>query len=114
MLAFDELFLEMKARENDAERMAMIREMLAILEAERPWIELFHREDYALYHGWLANVKPAGMSIPTDKYRDLDPALRAELRRAWNQPVVWPAYALLAAGIAIVLPGVVTFLRERQ
>ena len=55
----------MKVRENDAERLAMIREMLAILETERPWIELFHPEDYALYHGWLRNVKPMGLSMPT-------------------------------------------------
>jgi ABC-type transport system substrate-binding protein len=111
---YDQLFLKMKVRENDAERMATIREMLAILEAERPWIELFHPEDYALYHGWLRNVKPAGMAFPTLKYRDLDPALREQQRREWNRPVTWPAYALLAAGVAIVLPGVRTFFRERQ
>ena len=52
--------------------------------------------------------------FPTAKYRDLDPALREERRRAWNRPVTWPAYALLAAGFAIVLPGVRTFFRERQ
>jgi ABC-type transport system substrate-binding protein len=111
---YDQLFEQMKVRENDAERLAMIREMLAILETERPWIELFHPEDYALYHGWLRNVKPAGMAFPTLKYRDLDPALREEQRREWNRPGIWPAYALLAAGIAIVLPGVRTFFRERQ
>jgi ABC-type transport system substrate-binding protein len=111
---YDRLFEKMKVRDNDPERLAMIREMLAILETERPWIELFHPEDYALYHGWLRNVKPAGMAFPTLKYRDLDPALREEQRRKWNRPVTWPAYALLAAGIAIVLPGVRTFFRERQ
>lgn len=111
---YDELFEKMRARENDAERLELIREMISILEEERPWIELFHPEDYALYHGWLRNVKPAGMSFPTAKYRDLDPALREQRRRAWNQPVTWPAWALLAAGVAIVLPGVRTFLRERQ
>jgi hypothetical protein len=48
------------------------------------------------------------------KYRELDPSLRAELREQWNRPVLWPAYALAALGIAIVVPGIVTFLRERQ
>jgi ABC-type transport system substrate-binding protein len=111
---FDELFLAMKARENDAERLRLIGEMRALLEHERPWIELVHPEDYALYHGWLRNVKPAGMSYPTVKYRDLDAARRAELRAAWNEPVRWPAVALAALGVAIVVPGVRTFLRERQ
>jgi ABC-type transport system substrate-binding protein len=111
---FDALFAAMKARENDAERLRVIREMTALLEAERPWIELFHPEEYALYHGWLLDVKPTGMSYPTIKYRDLDAASRARLRAAWNQPVRWPAFALAAAGIAVVIPGVRTFLRERQ
>jgi ABC-type transport system substrate-binding protein len=111
---FDALFLAMKARENDAERLRIVREMTALLESERPWIELFHPEDYALFHGWLRNVKPAGMSYPTVKYRDLDVAQRAELRAAWNEPVRWPAFALAAVGVALVVPGVATFLRERQ
>lgn len=111
---FDELYLAMKSRENDAERARMIREMTAIVEEERPWIELFHAEDYALYHGWLSNVKPFGMSFPMIKYQALDPVRRAELRAAWNQPVLWPAVALAALAIALVIPGVVTFYRERQ
>jgi ABC-type transport system substrate-binding protein len=113
-LGFDERFLAMKSRENDAERLRLIQEMRAILEEERPWIELFHPEDYALFHGWLRGVKPAGISNPTSKYRDLDPALRAEERAAWNQPVVWPAFALVVLAVAVAVPGVVTFFRERQ
>jgi ABC-type oligopeptide transport system substrate-binding subunit len=111
---FDSLFLAMKSRDNDTERLRLIREMTRILEEERPWIELFHPEDYALFHGWLEGVKPAGISNPTSKYRDLDPALRTREREAWNQPVLWPAAALLALAVAITIPGVVTFYRERQ
>ena len=102
----------MKARENGPERMAEIREMLGILERERPWIELFHREDYALYHDWVRNVKPMGLSMPTYQYRDVDAALRAARREEWNQPIVWPAYVLLVGAILIVLPGVVS--RKKQ
>jgi ABC-type oligopeptide transport system substrate-binding subunit len=112
--AFDDLFLAMKTRANDETRMDIIRRMRSILETERPWIELFHPEDYALFHGWLRNVKPAGMSYPTAKYRSIDTELREARRASWNDPVVWPAYALLGAGIALVIPGVVTFFRERQ
>jgi oligopeptide transport system substrate-binding protein len=111
---FDELFLAMKTRENDDERLRLIREMVGILEDERPWIELFYPEDYELFHGWLENLKPAGLSIPTTKYYDIDPVLRQERREAWNKPVVWPAYLLAALFFAAVLPGVVTFFRERQ
>jgi ABC-type transport system substrate-binding protein len=112
--AYDSLFLEMKDRPNDARRLELIREMRAILERERPWIELDHRESYALYHAWMRNVKPAGLSLPSGKYVDIDARERQRLREAWNRPVTWPAWALGAAVVALVVPGVVTFLRERQ
>ncbi len=69
---------------------------------------------YAEYHGWLHGVKPAGLSYPTVKYQDLDADQRALLRAAWNKPVVWPAYALAGLGALILVPGVITFFRERQ
>lgn len=111
---YDELFLEMRNRPNDARRLQLIDEMREILERERPWIELFHPEDYALIQGWLANVKPLGLPFSTLKYLDVDPGLRQELRTAWNQPVLWPAYALAGIAVLLVVPGVVTFFRERQ
>lgn len=111
---FDELFLSMKVRENGPARLAQIREMLRILERERPWIELFHREDYTLYHAWVQNVKPMGLSVPTYEYRDVDPELRAELREGWNEPILWPAWVLALAAILLIVPGVATYWRERQ
>ncbi|MEM7412523.1 MAG: ABC transporter substrate-binding protein [Myxococcota bacterium] len=111
---FDRLFVEMRDMPNGPERMAKIREMRAILERERPWIELYHREAYALFHGWLSNVKPAGISLPASKYMDLDPRSRAELRRGWNAPIRWPAWALGIGVVAVAVPGIITFFRERQ
>jgi len=112
--AFNERFLEMKNLENGPRRLEIIREMKRILERERPWIELVHSENYALYHAWMHNVKPAGLSLPAAKYVDIDPVLRNELRTKWNRPIRWPAYVLAAVAVAIVVPGVRTFLRERQ
>jgi hypothetical protein len=88
--------------------------MRTILEQQRPWIELLHDESYALYHGWLRNVKPAGLSLPSAKYVDIDAGERARLREQWNRPVVWPAWLLAALVVALVVPGVRTYLRERQ
>mgnify|MGYP006871783598 FL=1 len=48
------------------------------------------------------------------RYIDVDPELRNERLTAWNRPVRWPAWALAAATLAVVAPGIVTFLRERQ
>ena len=111
---FNELFLEMKDLPSGEERLAIIREMRGILERERPWIELYRRENYALYQAWMHNVKPAGLSLPAAKYVDIDPALRAQRRKEWNRPIRWPAYGLVLVGVAVVVPGVITFLRERQ
>jgi ABC-type oligopeptide transport system substrate-binding subunit len=111
---YDELFHEMKDRENDDRRLALIAEIRAVLERERPWIELFHPEDYALVHGWLRGFAPMGLPVPTWKYYAVDNAARAELRTAWNQPVRWP----LAVGgilvVAVLVPGIVTWRRERR
>ena len=111
---FDDLYLSMKSRPNGPDREAEIREMREILEIERPWIELFHREDYALFQGWLENVKPFGMSFPMTKYRDVDPAERTSLRKDWNRPVVWPIWVGIGLAAVLIVPGVMTFMRERQ
>jgi ABC-type transport system substrate-binding protein len=110
---FDALFDRMKAREDDAERLRLIGEMRARLAEERPWIELFHPEGYALYHAWVSSPKPAGLAFAVDKYRRIDPLRRTELRAAWNQPIVWPAWALAGVALAVVIPGVLTWRRER-
>jgi hypothetical protein len=111
---YDELYLSVKARGNGPERMAEIVEMREIVERERPWIELLFREDYALFHGWYKNVKPFGMSGPMFKYRDIDVDERSRLREAWNEPVLWPLYVLIVGFVVLVVPGIVTFMKERQ
>jgi ABC-type transport system substrate-binding protein len=111
---YDALFLESRVRPNDPARAEAIRALRALLEQERPWIELFHPEDYALLQSWLHNVKPTGLTVPVMKYYDVDPAPRAAERAAWNRPVRWPAFALAAAALAVLVPGVVTYWRERQ
>jgi ABC-type transport system substrate-binding protein len=111
---FDRLFVEMRDREDDARRLELIREMRGILERERPWIELFHSVQYALIHGWMRNYRLSGLVMPQGKYLDVDADERERLRRQWNRPVTWPAWVLGALAVAVVAPGIVTFLRERQ
>ncbi len=112
--AYDEMFLKMKTRENDSERLRVIQAMLALLERERPWIELFYPEDYVLFHGWLTQVKPPGLAFPMAKYVDIDASARDARRAAWNAPVRWPAYAMAALALAVALPAIVTYVRERR
>jgi len=111
---YDALFSKMRTRQNDEERLRIIREMRSILETERPWIELFYPAAYTLSHSWVSNVRSAGLTtITTAKYYDVDPKLRAKERALWNQPVLWPAFLLLALFLLILAPGVYTYYQER-
>ncbi len=87
--------------------------MRALLERERPWIELFHQESYALVQGWMHNVKPLGMSFSTFKYQDVDVPLRRARRAEWNRPVYWPLAVLGAIAVAIAVWAVVAIRRRR-
>jgi ABC-type transport system substrate-binding protein len=110
---FDALFERMKSMPNSAERQQLIDRMVEIARRDAPWIFGFHPKDYTLRHRWLANVKPNDMAGNTLQYLRVDPALRAELRREWNRPVLWPL-ALLALMVAIsVVPAVAAY-RKRE
>jgi ABC-type transport system substrate-binding protein len=111
---YDRLYKEMKDMPGNEARAAIIKRMLAILERERPWIELYHRENYDLAHAWLINSKSPGISNPTYKYKDVRPELRAKLQAEWNAPMRWPLYLVLAAVVALTVPAVRTYYRERS
>ena len=111
---FDRLYHEMKSLPNTERRAGLIKRMLGLLEQERPWIELFHNEEYALSHAWVINSKPMGLSYPTYKYMDVKPEARARLQAEWNAPLRWPLYVALLLIVAVTIPAVRTFYRERQ
>jgi ABC-type transport system substrate-binding protein len=111
---YDELFLAMRDLPDDERRLEIIRQMRALLQDECPWIELFHLESYMLIQGWMQNVRPTGLSIPTVKYVDIDTAMRTRLRAEWNQPVRWPLAVLAVVVVLLVIPAVRTYRRERR
>ena len=111
---YDRLFTQVRELPNGTERLDVIRRMRALLERERPWIELFHQESYALVHGWMHNVKPLGMSFSTFKYQDVDAPLRAVRRAEWNAPVRWPLAVLAALAVLVLVPAVRTVRRRRE
>jgi oligopeptide transport system substrate-binding protein len=110
---YDALYRDMKNLPNNEQREGLIKRMIGIVENERPWIELFHNEDYTLSHAWLVNSKPMGLSNPAFKYKDVKPELRTKMRAEWNTPVRWPLYLVLLVIFAAVVPAVRTYYRER-
>jgi len=111
---FNELFRRMENMSNSPERAALIREMLAIVREDAPWLWGHHPLDYGLYHEWYKNAKPVGFVGNTLKYKRVDPVLREECRKEWNQPIVWPLWAGLAVLIIGTIPAaIVIYRRER-
>ena len=111
---FDRLFEQMKNMPNSPERQALIDRMLEILRHDAPWLWGFHPKDYALYHAWLANLKPNKIAYNTVKFQRLDPALREQKRRAWNQPVWWPLALGAFALFALTLPAFAAWRRRER
>ncbi len=100
---------------NGAERQAIIDRMVALLRHDAPWVWSLFPKDYTLHHAWVRNRKPNQMANNGLKYQRIEPQLRKERRREWNQPVLWPIAALLLlVGLSLV-PAVRTWRRrERQ
>jgi len=112
---FDRLFERMKNMYNGPERQALIDRMVEVARRDAPWVWSLFPKDYTLHHEWVRNRKPNQMANNGLKYQRIDPALRSERRREWNQPVIWPAFALLAVVGLSLVPAVRTYRRrERQ
>jgi ABC-type transport system substrate-binding protein len=109
---FNRLFERMKNMENTPEREAIIHQMLEIARRDAPWIWGMHPKNFLLEHVWMRNAKLHQMANNTLKYSRLDPEKRAELRLAWNRPVVWPMVVVLGTLVAGMVPAVLAYRRR--
>jgi len=87
---YDRLFEQMKNMPNNTARQKIIDDMLEILRRDAPWMWGENPKDYVLHHSWLHNSKPNKMATNSLKYLRIDAAKRDELRKKWNQPLLWP------------------------
>lgn len=111
---FDRLFELMKSMDNGPERQAVISRMVETVRHDAPWLWGMHRKKFGLYHRWYHNAKPNEMANNTLKYIRIDPEERARLRAAWNPPVVWPLWALLALLLLSAAPALVSYRRKQR
>jgi len=111
---FNRLFERMKNMENSPERQAIIDQMIDIARRDAPWMWGMHPKQFLLEHAWMSNAKPHNMANNTLKYSRLDPDKRAELRAAWNRPVIWPVALALGVLAAGAVPAVVAYRRRER
>lgn len=111
---YNKLFEEMKLMENTPERMAIIREMLALVHDDVPWASSFHPHSYVLNNEWVSNSKPHGISKAVIKYLKIDPERRTELQAQWNSPIVWPLIFVALLLLVFALPGYMAYHRRLQ
>ncbi len=101
---YNRLFKQMENMVNGSQRQALIDKLVSIARQDAPWLWGMHPKDYALFHGWVHNVKPSQMANNTIKYLRIDTALRAKERQHWNQPIYWPLILLGALGLLVLWP----------
>lgn len=83
---FNRLFETMRAMDDGPQRLAIIRQMRAIIQEDCPWIYLNHDENLGIGYSWLRNGKPSPVANDTLKYRGVDGPLRAKMQALWNKP----------------------------
>jgi len=111
---FDALFEKMKNMPNSPERQKIIDRMVDIARADAPWIWGVNPKKYSLRHSWIANDKPNTMARNNMKYLRIDAQKRAELRAAWNRPVLWPLAIIVAVLVIFSLPALVSYRRRER
>ena len=115
---FDRLFDQMKNMESEGprgvQRLSIIRQAVALLQHDAPWIYGFHPTSYTLGHVWLRNRKPTDVGHNILKYQRIDVAERLRLRQQWNRPVLWPLAVFAVALVAAVLRAVIAYRRRER
>lgn len=112
---FDKLFNEIKNMPNGPERQQKINRALKVLQQDSPWLWGFHPIDFKLSHQWNGPSKPNVIGNNLLKYKKSDSALRDQLQKKWNQPILWPLYVFIGLVFVILIPLISAYiLRQRR
>lgn len=111
---YDRLFEKMRLLENGPERLALIAEMIQILQRDTPWIWGFYPKSFVLYQGWTRVTKPSTVINNNLKYFNIYPEIREKSRRLWNQPLLWPLTVFIVFLVFVVLFGFFRYRHQTQ
>ncbi|MEI6349525.1 MAG: ABC transporter substrate-binding protein [Verrucomicrobiota bacterium] len=110
---FDALFERMATMDNGPERLKIIQQLRGILVEECPVIFTSHPVAFALSQPWLPRISSNPMLAGGLKYGSLNPALREQCQREWNQTPWWPTW-VLAGIVALVLGYAAVWVKQRN
>ena len=102
--AFDKLYVQMKFLDDGPKKQELIDQMITILQQDAVWSFGYFPTSAAAYHQWVFNGKPTQIVRNHIGYLRLDPKLREQKIRQWNNPIWWPIPLILLALLAAVLP----------
>lgn len=111
---FDALFERMKGMKEGPERLAIINEMIDIVQYDAPWIWGIHPTQYSLHHAWIYPTKINPLANSSLKYVQINPTLRAEKRESWNQPHVGAIFIIFFVIILIFIPIIRLYLKKES
>lgn len=103
---FDEYFQKMKVMQDGASRQKLIDEMLQVLKEDLPWMAAYYPTLIGLRQQWVGPTKPNPIARNTYKYISIDPVLRKKYRQAWNQPILWPIWGIVAGIVLFCIPAI--------
>lgn len=111
---YNALYEKFMQVEDQAEKLALINAMIKVLDQDVPWIWGFYPQQYSLYNPWYGFVARGSVINNFLKYISLDPKQRAELRKQWNGPTIWPIFIVVLVVLVIILPAIYGFIRSEK
>lgn len=111
---FNQLFKQIKTLPNSPQRLALVRQMIEIVQQDAPWAWGFYPKSLALYHRWYHNVWANPLANNTLKYKRIDPELRNQLQQQWNPPTLWPMLLMFVIAIGLIWPLSVAYQKRQQ
>lgn len=112
--SFDRLFEDMKNLPNGEQRQQLIDTMIEIVRHDAPWAFGINSESLVLSQQWVSPMKTSSFSSNTLKYLAIDVDQRNALRKAWNQPILWPLGLLMLLILIMALLLFVAYRHKEQ
>ena len=101
---FDRVFEQMAIMDNGPERQKLVSRLQKFLDDDCPMFPSCTKAFYTAVQPWSRRTHDNLMYEVEGgvKFLTLDTAMRERMRREWNRPVIWPAYALGVLGLGAV------------